>query len=93
MTDMDAGNTEGNTDGNKNMGKDGSVVVYTKPHCQQCAATRRHLKRIGVEFREMDALEHLADLKAMGFMAAPVVVTDHGSWSGYRPSQLDTLKA
>lgn len=67
------------------------VTVYTKEHCPQCAATKRRLNNAGVEYVEENALQNLDKLKSMGFRAAPVVMTEGKSWSGYRPDLLDEL--
>jgi glutaredoxin-like protein NrdH len=67
------------------------VTLYTKQHCPQCKATKRRLGKIGVDYKELDAMNHLEELKSLGFMAAPVVITDNESWSGYRPEMIDSL--
>jgi glutaredoxin-like protein NrdH len=54
-------------------------------------ATKNRLGKRGVDYNEMDAVSHLEELKSMGFMAAPVVITDDKSWSGYRPEMIDSL--
>lgn len=36
------------------------------------------------------ALEHV---KSLGYMQAPVVVTDDDHWSGFRPDKIATLSA
>ena len=69
------------------------VTVYTKEHCPQCAATKRRLNRAGVKYVEENALQNLDALKSMGFRAAPVVMTDDRSWSGYRPDLIDEIAA
>jgi glutaredoxin-like protein NrdH len=71
-----------------------SVTVYTKPACVQCNATYRALDRKGIEYKKVDisqdpaALEQIRDL---GFMQAPVVITENDSWSGFRPDKIDEL--
>lgn len=68
-----------------------SVTVYSKPRCVQCDATKRALKKQGIAYAEvdmsqdLDALEHV---KSLGFVQAPVVVTDADSWSGFRPDKI-----
>jgi glutaredoxin-like protein NrdH len=49
------------------------------------------MRKNGVDYIEEDAISHLDDLKTMGFMAAPVVMTDQTNWSGYRPDLIDAL--
>ncbi|GAA3286232.1 glutaredoxin-like protein NrdH [Nesterenkonia halobia] len=71
-----------------------SVTVYTKPACVQCNATYRALDKNGVEYTSVDvsqdaeALEHV---RALGYMQAPVVVTENDHWSGFRPDKISAL--
>lgn len=71
-----------------------NVTVYTKPACVQCNATYRALDRKGIEYKKVDisqdpeALERIRDL---GFMQAPVVITDSDSWSGFRPDKIEEI--
>ncbi|WGW10812.1 glutaredoxin-like protein NrdH [Saxibacter everestensis] len=70
------------------------ITVYTKPACVQCNATYRALDAKGVEYKSIDISEDLNALdvvKAMGYMQAPVVVTDNDHWSGFRPDKIDAL--
>lgn len=69
------------------------VVVYTKPRCQGCTATKRRLRDKGVPFEEADLREpgNLEAAKALGHMEAPVVVVGKESWSGFRPDLIDNL--
>lgn len=69
------------------------VVVYSKPHCQQCTATKRRLRAKGVEFEQASLLDegNLAAAKALGHKEAPVVVVGDVSWSGFRPDLIDDL--
>ncbi|WP_298462118.1 glutaredoxin domain-containing protein [uncultured Cellulomonas sp.] len=71
-----------------------SVTVWSKPGCVQCDATTRALRRLGVEFREVDVSTDAAarDLVAgMGFLQAPVVQAGSVVWSGYRPDRIEAL--
>lgn len=71
-----------------------SITVYTKPACVQCDATKRALDKVGLDYNvvditeDADAAEHL---KALGFLSAPVVVTDDDAWTGYRPDSVKAL--
>ena len=71
-----------------------TVTVYTKPACVQCNATYRALDKKGIAYQSVDisqdaeALEHL---KALGYMQAPVVVTEQDHWSGFRPDKIEEL--
>lgn len=71
-----------------------TVKLYSKPDCRQCMATERRLKANGVKFEYIDMstdAEALAEVKALGYLQAPVVVTDTDHWSGFRPDKLDNL--
>ena len=73
-----------------------SITVYTKPSCVQCNATYRALDAAGIEYDIRDLSEDLVALeqvKALGYMQAPVVVTDEGHWSGFRPDKIEELVA
>ena len=70
------------------------ITVYTKPACVQCTATYRALDARGLEYRSIDLsvdADALDVVKAMGYMQAPVVVTDDDHWSGFRPDKIATL--
>ena len=70
------------------------ITVYTKPSCVQCDATKRHLTKLNLEFETIDITqdqEALDKILAMGFQAAPVVITDSASWSGYQPDKINGL--
>lgn len=71
-----------------------STTIYTKPGCPQCTATRRAFDRLGLDYRTVDITCDQAaarTLRDAGFLQAPVVVTDAGSWSGYRPDRIRLL--
>lgn len=73
-----------------------TVTVYTKPSCVQCTATYRALDSKGIPYEVQDvsadesALEHV---KSLGYLQAPVVVTDDDHWSGFRPDKIAALSA
>ena len=70
------------------------ITVYTKPACVQCTATFRALDSRGIDYRAVDLTEEPGAfdvVKAMGYMQAPVVVTDSDHWSGFRPDKIATL--
>lgn len=70
------------------------VTVYTKPACVQCNATYRALDKKGISYQSVDISQNpeaLERLKAMGYMQAPVVVTDDDHWSGFRPDKIEDL--
>lgn len=63
------------------------VVVYSKPGCGSCVATKRALDKAGVRYETVDVsvdFEARDMLGAYGFGAMPVVAPtgDVGSWFG-----------
>lgn len=72
-----------------------SVTVYTKPACVQCNATYRALDKRGVAYDVVDVTEDAAALeriKELGYLQAPVVITEDDHWSGFRPDKIATLE-
>ena len=72
-----------------------ALTLYTKPACVQCNATKRELKKhgltAGVDYDVVDVTEDsnaLEKIKAMGFLAAPVVITETESWAGFQPDKI-----
>ncbi|MDN5655855.1 MAG: glutaredoxin-like protein NrdH [Kocuria sp.] len=73
-----------------------STVVYSKPRCVQCDATKHALNKSGVAYDVVDITQDpdaLAQVKSMGYVQAPVVVTDGDHWSGFRPDKLKQMAA
>ncbi|WOO98124.1 glutaredoxin-like protein NrdH [Micrococcus terreus] len=71
-----------------------TVTVYTKPACVQCNATYRALDKKGIVYQSVDMsqdAEALERVRAMGYMQAPVVITDADHWSGFRPDKIEEL--
>ena len=49
---------------------------------------------LSVQFKEInidDEPQYIEQIKAMGFMAAPIIVKDEVSFSGFRPAELAKL--
>ena len=70
-----------------------AITVYSKPNCQPCTAVKRWLTNAGVEFQELDAMEHVELLGSMGYRGAPVVVAGDMHFQGFDPNMLAKLKA
>jgi len=71
-----------------------TVTVYTKPSCVQCNATYRALDSKGIEYEVLDVSQDeqaLAHVKELGYLQAPVVITDEDHWSGFRPDKIAEL--
>lgn len=68
------------------------VTVYTpETACANCAATKRALEKKNIPYTvEVLGEEHpqREEFRAEGFTAFPVVVTDAGSWCGFRPDKI-----
>ncbi|WP_402377955.1 glutaredoxin-like protein NrdH [Isoptericola rhizosphaerae] len=71
-----------------------SVVVFSKPACVQCNATYRALEKKGIDYTVVDLSQDAAaldEVRALGYMQAPVVVVGDSHWSGFRPDKLAAL--
>lgn len=72
-----------------------NITVYSKPNCVQCTATYRALDKQGIEYDVRDISEdetarsYVVD--ELGYMQAPVVVTENDHWSGFRYDKIATL--
>jgi glutaredoxin-like protein NrdH len=74
-----------------------SVIVYTNPNCVQCEQTKKFLDKEGIEYtvenlQSDDNYEKLVEFVNQGFKAAPIVVTDTETWSGFKPDKLGAIK-
>lgn len=70
------------------------TIIYTKPDCQACYATKAYLKRNNVAYTEIDVSDEVAAkvLSDRGFTTLPVVITDDGvAWCGFRIDKLKGL--
>lgn len=71
-----------------------AITVYTKPSCVQCTATYRALDSKGIEYEVLDVSTDenaLEAVKSLGYLQAPVVITDDDHWSGFRPDKINEL--
>ena len=70
-----------------------SVTLYSKPGCVQCRATQRMFDKEGVYYNYVDLSESpeaLKRIKALGYLAAPVVYVDEDThWSGHQPQLIE----
>lgn len=70
------------------------VTVYSKENCQPCKMTKRALDRKGITYSEVKleaAPEKAAEFAEQGYLAAPVVITETGTWCGYQPTKISEL--
>lgn len=71
-----------------------NTILYTKPNCVQCDATKRALAKSGIAHElvditaEPDARDYLL---ALGYLQAPVVIAGDQHWSGFRPDRIKAL--
>ena len=71
-----------------------TVTVYSKPACVQCKATYRALEKKDIAYETVDLsqdAEALERVRVLGYMQAPVVITDEDHWSGFRPDKIEEL--
>ena len=72
-----------------------NVTVYSKPACVQCNATYRALDKAGIDYQVIDMskdAEALEKVRALGYLQAPVIITNNDHWSGFRPDLINELK-
>jgi glutaredoxin-like protein NrdH len=72
------------------------TVVYTKPACVQCDATKRLMDGLGIDYEAVDITQDEVaynKIVNMGYQSVPVVITDSGAWSGFQPDKISTLAA
>ncbi|MDV7136711.1 redoxin NrdH [Williamsia muralis] len=71
-----------------------TITVYTKPACVQCNATYKALDKNGISYEVVDITESTQAreyVMSLGYLQAPVVVTDADHWSGFRPDRIKAL--
>lgn len=69
------------------------VIVYSKPACVQCDATKKRLDKHNILYVEKDidaTILHVA--MERGITSAPIVDTGDDLFGGYRPDRIDALK-
>jgi glutaredoxin-like protein NrdH len=72
------------------------TIVYTKDNCVQCVATKKMMDKLGVPYDTVDITdnpEELDKLIALGYRAAPVVITENDSWAGFNPAKIEGILA
>lgn len=70
------------------------VELYTKPACGQCDSTKQMFKNLGIEYSEIDITkdkEALKKIKSLGYLSAPVVVTETDSWAGHKRDKIEAI--
>ena len=70
------------------------VVIYTTPNCAQCSMTAKTMDKLGIVYDKVDLSQHpdlIERFQEMGHSAAPIVVTDKKTWSGFRIEKIKSL--
>ena len=73
-----------------------TVTVYSKPACVQCTATTRALDARGIAYQLVDLTQDavaMAQVLAMSYRQAPVVIAGEQHWTGFRPDMIGRLAA
>jgi len=71
-----------------------AITVYSKPNCVQCNATYRAMDKAGLSYSTVDIsvdAQALEQVKALGYVQAPVVIAGDDHWSGFRPDKIKAL--
>ena len=71
-----------------------NVTLYSKSNCVKCSQTKRLFEKYGIAYQEVNLETHpelVEQFKAQGFMEAPVIVSPHKSWSGFRMDEIKAL--
>jgi glutaredoxin-like protein NrdH len=67
------------------------ISLYTTPNCPQCRITKKMLDDAGVQYELVDLSKDAGAMemvKELGYVAAPVVITETKHWSGFRHDQI-----
>lgn len=75
-----------------------TVIVWSKPACQQCRAVKFRLEAAGIPFveRDLTSPDHVKDLahfKGLGFSSAPITEFGGIAVPGFMPSEIDRVIA
>jgi glutaredoxin-like protein NrdH len=58
--------------------------------------TKKMLDKNGIEYNTVDITQDPAAYEmivSMGFMAAPVVITENDAWAGFNPEKINAIAA
>ena len=71
------------------------IVVYTGPGCPACGAAKSYLRRMGINFREIDVAANQSEAKKLvrrsGQMAVPQIDIDGHLIVGFDKTKIDAL--
>lgn len=72
------------------------VKIYSKQNCPACKMTKRFLNENKIPYEEFDILANetsLNEVKKMGYQTVPVIVFEDMNFDGFRPMELNKIKA
>jgi len=70
-----------------------AVVIWVKPGCVACDATRRQFDKRGIIYTVRKLTPKAIDkFLELGLTAAPIVETDDRRWSGFRLEKIKSLE-
>ena len=70
------------------------AVIYTLPSCVQCDTSKRLMKSMNIEYTEVDLSQNeeaYEMVRALGYTAAPVIISGAQHWSGFRMERIKSL--
>lgn len=70
------------------------VTVWEAERCVQCAATKRLMGKLAIDFTTELLSEHPEEVerfKEANFTTAPIVESPIGTWSGFRDAKIKEL--
>jgi len=74
-----------------------NVILYGKPNCGGCVATKRALEKQGTPFEYVDIEQSglgRAAVEDLGYSSLPVVFVSRSvHWPGFRPDRIKELPA
>jgi glutaredoxin-like protein NrdH len=78
--------------------REGDVVVWTKPSCQQCRMVKFRLQAADVPFVEQDLTapanaKDLEHFRGLGYSSAPITEFEGIAVPGFMPSEIDRVIA
>ena len=72
-----------------------SIVLYSKPQCYKCVATKRYLDKLQLPYQVIDVTEDAEAKKyveSLGYKQMPVVQVGDVTWDDFRVEKLVALK-
>ena len=70
------------------------ITVYSKPDCAACQAVKHWLDKAQLDYTLIDLTQDpaaMAYVASLGYLSAPVVVTDNEHWAGVHPDRISAL--